>query len=246
MTDKTEFENYMKDFNAELGNLEAMLKAIRIAGCSTETFADFVVGHGELWTARLTAAAIRCKGGKSQWIDAREILVVTEAEDGGVDVDYEKSNRLLDTLTIREAASIKILLLFAPVSSASLSGFPTTLKRNGSDYSATIFGALVVADDITIWTDVDGVYSSDPRRVKGAVCWGACPTMSVGVGVFWRERLAPENDVTGYEILHSHLHQELFRPICAGDVDRGEVRDTSGRIQKRHKTLGVRRVHRAS
>ena len=171
LTDKTEFENYMKDFNAELGNLEAMLKAIRIAGCSTETFADFVVGHGELWTARLTAAAIRCKGGKAQWIDAREVLIVTEAEDGGVDVDYEKSNRLLDTWNDSKGCIDKDTIIICTGFIASTpDGFPTTLKRNGSDYSATIFGALVVADDITIWTDVDGVYSSDPRRVKDAVC----------------------------------------------------------------------------
>ena len=46
----------------------------------------------------------------------------------------------------------------------------TTLKRNGSDYSATIVGALFQASQITIWTDVDGVYSADPRKVPEAVC----------------------------------------------------------------------------
>ena len=46
----------------------------------------------------------------------------------------------------------------------------STLKRNGSDYSATIMGALVEASAISIWTDVDGVYSADPRKVKDAVC----------------------------------------------------------------------------
>lgn len=44
-------------------------------------------------------------------------------------------------------------------------GQVTTLKRNGSDYSATIVGALVRGSHITIWTDVDGVYSADPRKV---------------------------------------------------------------------------------
>jgi hypothetical protein len=43
----------------------------------------------------------------------------------------------------------------------------TTLKRNGSDYSATILGALFQSGHITIWTDVDGVYSADPRKVCG-------------------------------------------------------------------------------
>lgn len=46
----------------------------------------------------------------------------------------------------------------------------TTLRRNGSDYSATIFGALTRSDEICIWTDVNGVYSADPRKVPEAVC----------------------------------------------------------------------------
>ncbi len=46
-----------------------------------------------------------------------------------------------------------------------LQGYVTTLKRNGSDYSATILGALFNAGHITIWTDVDGVFSADPRKV---------------------------------------------------------------------------------
>ncbi len=49
-------------------------------------------------------------------------------------------------------------------------GQATTLKRNGSDFSATILGALFRCGQITIWTDVDGVYSADPRKV--GVHWG--------------------------------------------------------------------------
>lgn len=50
-----------------------------------------------------------------------------------------------------------------------MQGFVTTLKRNGSDYSATILGALFRAGHITIWTDVDGVYSADPRKVTMSI-----------------------------------------------------------------------------
>ena len=96
LTDKAEFDAYMEAFSNELTDLKYMLKAMSIAGTSTQAFADFVVGHGELWTARLCAAAIRCKGFDAEWIDARDVLVVTDAEDGGVDVDYERSNANLD------------------------------------------------------------------------------------------------------------------------------------------------------
>ena len=106
LTDKAEYDAYIAAFNEELNDLRAMFKAIYIAGCSTDAFGDFVVGHGELWTARLCAATIRCKGGKAVWIDARDILVVTDSEDGGVDVDYERSNANLDKLFDERGESI--------------------------------------------------------------------------------------------------------------------------------------------
>jgi aspartokinase/homoserine dehydrogenase 1 len=52
---------------------------------------------------------------------------------------------------------------------ASTRGIPTTLKRNGSDFTASIFGKLLDSSAITIWTDVDGVSSADPRLVPEAV-----------------------------------------------------------------------------
>ena len=52
-------------------------------------------------------------------------------------------------------------------------GQVTTLKRNGSDYSATIMGALARCSNIVIWTDVDGVFSADPRKVPPSACASA-------------------------------------------------------------------------
>ena len=169
LTNKAEYDAYIAKFYEELTDLKSMFKAIYIAGCSTQAFGDFVVGHGELWTARLCAAHIRCKGGKAVWIDARDVLVVTDSEDGGVDVNYNLSNAKLDKWYdehMQEGAVVMVTGFIA----RTPEGVPTTLKRNGSDYSATIFGALVQARNITIWTDVDGVFSADPRRVKGAKC----------------------------------------------------------------------------
>jgi Amino acid kinase family len=56
-----------------------------------------------------------------------------------------------------------------------MQGYVTTLKRNGSDYSATILGALFAAGHITIWTDVNGVYSADPRKASSPLqfCWNS-------------------------------------------------------------------------
>ena len=61
------------------------------------------------------------------------------------------------------------LLVITGYIAATHDGVATTLKRNGSDLSASIFGALLGAESVTIWTDVEGVFSADPRRVPDAV-----------------------------------------------------------------------------
>jgi aspartokinase len=67
------------------------------AGLTTDAFSDFVVGHGELWCARLFAASMRLKGHNAKMLDARDVLVVEPTSDGqSVDVDYEASERNLD------------------------------------------------------------------------------------------------------------------------------------------------------
>jgi bifunctional aspartokinase / homoserine dehydrogenase 1 len=134
---------------------------------STDAFEEFVVGHGELWCAQLLTARCRQLGGDTVYMDAREVLVVSPTSDGsGVDVDYESSNANLDAWVGRNGApSLIIATGFVARNSA---GQVTTLKRNGSDYSATIMGALFQGGHITIWSDVDGVYSADPRKVPEA------------------------------------------------------------------------------
>lgn len=153
----------------DISNLKAMLHAISIAGMSTEAFEEFVVGHGELWCAQLTAAKCRQMGANAAFMDARDVLVVTPTSDGNsVDVQYEMSNQKLDAWTaLHGVPSIIICTGFIAKNTA---GQATTLKRNGSDYSATIIGALFKAGHITIWTDVNGVYSADPRKVTESVC----------------------------------------------------------------------------
>lgn len=153
----------------DISNLKAMLHAISIAGMSTDAFEEFVVGHGELWCAQLLAAKCGQLGADAAFMDTRDILVVTPTSDGNsVDVQYDISNKKLDLWAAKHGTpSIIIATGFIAKNPA---GQATTLKRNGSDYSATIMGALFQSGNITIWTDVDGVYSADPRKVKEAVC----------------------------------------------------------------------------
>lgn len=94
-------------------------------------------------------------------MDTRDVLIVTPTGSNQVDPDYIESENRLEKWFIGEPADTIIATGFI---ASTPKNIPTTLKRDGSDFSAAIIGALVKARQITIWTDVDGVYSADPRK----------------------------------------------------------------------------------
>jgi bifunctional aspartokinase / homoserine dehydrogenase 1 len=150
---------------ADFREVEEVLRGVWIARLQSEHIAEFVSGHGELWSAQFLSALLEQKGCPSDWLDARKVLVV-ESDARGVAVDWEVSReRLSKWLEGREPDPLVVTGYVA----STREGVATTLKRNGSDYSASIFAALLNAESVTIWTDVDGVLSADPRRVPDAL-----------------------------------------------------------------------------
>ncbi len=149
----------------DIDSLGEILKSIwHVQSCS-EQIVEFVSGHGEVWSAQLLNAYLQSQGEKTTWLDAREVLVVSTGETSVV-VDWNESQKKLDQWLQKNPFNKIVITGFV---AATADGVPTTLKRNGSDYSAAIFGKLLSVDSITIWTDVDGVLSADPRLVPEAV-----------------------------------------------------------------------------
>src|SRR5690606_193284 len=95
---------------------------------------------------------------------ARDVLVIEQGEMGPV-VVWEESRAKLQAVIAPGWEGIAVITGFI---ASDRQGLPTTLGRNGSDYSASIFGALFEASGVHIWTDVDGVMSGDPRRIPEA------------------------------------------------------------------------------
>ena len=149
----------VNDFNA----LEEVLRGVWITSLPSERIIEFVSGHGEIWSAQLLHAYLEARGHSSSWLDAREVLVV-EPQSNTVVIDWQLSQEKLHNRQL----NTKLLIITGYIA-ATHDGTATTLKRNGSDFSASIFAALLGASSLTIWTDVDGVYSADPRRVPDAV-----------------------------------------------------------------------------
>lgn len=121
-----------------------------------------ILAHGEVWSARLLAALLSQNQLPAHDLDSRLFLTTELAAQPVVDetVSREKLAACLATLSHRV-----VITGFIAGDSQQRT---VTLGRNGSDYSATLLGALVDAEQTTIWSDVAGVFSADPRRVKDA------------------------------------------------------------------------------
>ncbi|HEY0505522.1 MAG TPA: bifunctional aspartate kinase/homoserine dehydrogenase I [Lysobacter sp.] len=151
-------------------------------------------GLGEVWSSHLMHAALGGAGAGWRRLDAREVLVV-HAGEMGVGVDWADSRRRLADWRAGHGEGGNVVVTGFVARDAQ--GRDTTLGRNGSDYSAAIFANLFDAEALTIWTDVDGVLSADPRLVPEAVCLPsmsyaeACELAYFGAKVLHPQTMAP-------------------------------------------------------
>ena len=127
---------------------------------------DAISSLGERLSAPLVAAAVRELGLPSEAIEATE-LIVTDAFHGGAEPQMELT-RAKSQARLRPLLEKGIAPVVTGFIGATAEGQLTTLGRGGSDYSATILGAAMDADEVIIWTDVDGVLTADPRLVAEA------------------------------------------------------------------------------
>ncbi len=157
-------------FDADLSDARDVLQAISLVRSAADRSRDLIAGFGELWSSRLLTAylAQRCRDRQTDrpiyWIDSRKVIVIEHGELGPA-VQWEESRELAERQFGGIDRGIAVVTGFI---ATDKSGLSTTLGRNGSDFSASIVGALLDASDIVIWTDVDGVMSADPNRVPDA------------------------------------------------------------------------------
>lgn len=145
-------------------NAHDLLRGIALLRVVPAPVLALLSGLGEVLSATLIHQLLCHQGRPAQLLDAREVLVV-EPRETFVGVDWTASRERLAQWRARHPGFPVLVTGFVARDAA---GHPTTLGRNGSDYSASIFGALFDAAEIHIWTDVDGVLSADPRLVPEA------------------------------------------------------------------------------
>ena len=158
---------YLAQLDQDCRDIAGMLQTVRLIRAAPQTMRDVISGYGEIWSTRLFAPFLRERGriaGDVQWVDAREVVIV-EWGPLGPAVQWTTSERNLERLI---PAGFEGRLIVTGFIATTANGMQTTLGRNGSDFSGSIFGALLHAEQIVIWTDVDGVLSADPRLVPNA------------------------------------------------------------------------------
>jgi aspartokinase/homoserine dehydrogenase 1 len=128
---------------------------------------DSISGLGERLSAPLVAAALMEYGVKSEAVEATEIIV-TDSRHGAADPSID-ATRVRCEVRLRKLLQRGIVPVVTGFLGATPEGVLTTLGRGGSDYSATILAAALDADEVVIWTDVDGLMTADPRLV-GEAC----------------------------------------------------------------------------
>jgi len=182
--------SFTASLTSGLRDIRDLLRAAWIARSASSRITELVVGHGELWSAQLlwgllrqggeesVAAAIEAvvgapgvggpKSAPCSWLDARDVLVASPSAGRSIRrvVDWDVSRSKLNEWTRSNPTTLVVATGFI---CADPEGVPTTLGRDGSDYSASSFARLLCASEVTIWTDVAGVFSADPRVVRDAV-----------------------------------------------------------------------------
>lgn len=156
----------MAEINSLLDEFESLCHGIRVLGELTPRALDVIGGLGERLSAPQVAAILNKAGLPAQAVAATELIVTDNRFGGAVPiVEATAAKTKAGLLPIIAAGKIPVVTGFI---GATEDGIPTTLGRGGSDYSGTILGRALEADEVWIWTDVNGVMTTDPRIVPEA------------------------------------------------------------------------------
>ncbi len=139
----------------------SLCRAIHVLGEASPRALDAIASLGERMSASLVAAALNEAGIPAKAVDTREVVVTDNV--------YQSASPDMEATRLRAEGVIQPLFAAGQIPvitgfiGASQEGVVTTLGRGGSDFSGAIFGVVLEAQEIWIWTDVSGVMSTDPR-----------------------------------------------------------------------------------
>ena len=161
MKASTERENILADLRTLLAQFSELCDAVSLIGEATPRIVDAVVSYGERLSSRICAGALLDLGINARSFDAGRFLL-TDNRFGTANPQWDETRRRVqaELTPLLEQGVTPVITGFL---GATAQGQFTTLGRGGSDYSAAIFADAADCDEVIIWTDVDGVMTTDPR-----------------------------------------------------------------------------------
>lgn len=213
-----------------LDEFAAFCRSVHILGEVTPRAMDAITSLGERINARIMAALLRKHGLRSEAVDATELIVTDDTFQNAVPLMDKTRDRLLASLVpLMDSQNIPVVTGFI---GATEQGVTTTLGRGGSDYSAAILGSCLDADEVWIWTDVDGVMTADPRLVPEARVIPALSASEVSeLAYFGAKVLHPR---TIWPVIERGIPlwvKNTFNPSCPGTRIVPELESSPGAIK---------------
>ncbi len=150
--------------NSQINQLQTLLDGCFLLGELSPRTADAIAGFGELLSSQIIATALQQTIPNSNFKDSRE-LIKTNSNFGKASVDFEVTNQLIADYFASNKSQVVLLPGFI---ASSEDGNTTTLGRGGSDYTAAIIANGVKSESLEIWTDVNGMFTANPKIVKQA------------------------------------------------------------------------------
>ena len=179
----------------------SLCQAVGVLGEATPRAMDAIASLGERMSIRLLSSALNANGVPAQPVDAAQLIVTDDRfQDALPDFPATTDRTRAGLLPLLERGVVPVVTGFV---GATPTGITTTLGRGGSDYSAAILGAVLPADEVWIWTDVDGVMSADPRLVPDARTIPSLTFREVGELAYFGAKV---------------LHPKTIRPVIEAGV----------------------------
>jgi aspartate kinase len=184
-----------------IDEFELLCHSVHVLGEASPRALDAISGLGERMSVRLVAAALRARGIPAEAIDASELVITTPHFGSAVPLQPQTHDRTRERLLpLLEAGVVPVVTGFIGATEA---GATTTLGRGGSDYSGAIVGAALDADEVAIYTDVDGVMTTDPRLAPDARVIPVISYAEMGELAYFGAKV---------------LHPRTIRPVVERDI----------------------------
>jgi aspartate kinase len=164
--DEWEREELFREWGDLLKIYDRVTRAIATLGEPSPRGIDAVAALGERLIAHLVASVLRQNGVAARTVDATQLIVTDQRFGAANPLPTESTKRIQQKL--RAMVKSGVVPVVTGYIGATPEGVVTTLGRGGGDYTAALIGAALQADEVWIWTDVDGILTADPKIVASA------------------------------------------------------------------------------